>query len=169
MHPTHTGDTKQAWSGGAPAMPSTPFSSIPRSIYAADANLQASTMQGCIYAELLGMLPQAGKSYLDRGPLFPGTCGAWPEVFHASSKHGWNSYNAFMPCYSDPAFRCPQTTSTNQYLGYTGQGLGHSMPWSQNTSLKHFEPSMTGKHRRQSSTQIDQHLEQRSIPNYVSH
>eukprot|EP00913_Durusdinium_trenchii_P023906 g22451.t1 len=28
---------------------------------------------GCIYAELLGMLPSAGKSYMDRGPLFPGT------------------------------------------------------------------------------------------------
>ena len=31
------------------------------------------SLRGCIYAELLGMLPAAGKSYMDRGPLFPGT------------------------------------------------------------------------------------------------
>ena len=41
---------------------------------------QGESSRGCIYAELLGMLPQAGKSYLDRGPLFPGTCWAWKRL-----------------------------------------------------------------------------------------
>lgn len=50
------------------------------------------SLAGCIYAELLSMLPTTGKSYMDRGPLFPGT-----SCFPLSPDHRHKSATRLFP------------------------------------------------------------------------
>lgn len=97
--------------------------------------LRAMESSGCIYAELLGMLPAAGKSHMDRGPLFPGTWGI--SVFQSildniEQKNLENSavriremtckklINIDLPTLQQGhAFRCLLTIVTSPYLACT--------------------------------------------------
>ena len=71
---------------------------------------------GCIYAELLGMLPSAGKSYMDRGPLFPGTCGSLRRFWSCCSGR---SVIVYICHEQGHAFRSLLTTGTSRHFACT--------------------------------------------------
>ena len=88
--------------------------------------LRAMESSGCIYAELLGMLPAAGKSHMDRGPLFPGTWGisVFQSILDSAVRIGEMTckklINIDLPTLQQGhAFRCLLTIVTSPYFACT--------------------------------------------------